>query len=361
MIKIIFGTLPAWVCLLWAIPYLRHYRQSDLARQQFTWFLGAACILYVSHAFYFNLGLNRWGEGIWMLASLTAYPFYYLYLRQLTIDKALSLRWLWVLSPGLTACILAWTGQTEIAQVFHKVSFALSVILVAVLGYRRLHYYDLKLQQAFADTDNYSVYQTRVVLICFVAASLCSSVINLLGKQYFYDSPWIVAIPSVIFAVLLYILCRISYRMTYVAMQLSEQLSYDAPTPTVVDASTTTEHLSPAVLHKIEQALDTLMNQQQLYLQPDIKLSDLAREIGTCRTYLSIYLNQTLGTDFSSYINQKRVEHAKQQLPQQAVHRSIDSFYRELGFASPRAFFFNFKKHTGMTPEEWIRQSKLTN
>lgn len=275
MFKIIFGTLPAWVCLAWAITHVPRYSAADLARKKLTWFLGAATLLYFSHAYYFNLGSNRWVEGVWLFASLASYPLYYLYIRQLTTEAAISRRWLMVLLPGVAVALLAWSGFIAEAQACHKICFGLSVLLVVVFGYLRLHAYDQRLAQAFANTDT----------------------------------------------------------------------------------EAQNELLSPAMAEKIGTSLHVLMTQRQLYLQPNVKLSDLAREIGTCRTYLSTYLNQTLGTDFSTYINQQRIEHAKQQLPLPATSQSIDSFYREFGFASPRAFFRNFKQYTGMTPDEWIKQN----
>lgn len=357
MFKIIFGTLPAWVCLAWAITHVPRYSAADLARKKLTWFLGAATLLYFSHAYYFNLGSNRWVEGVWLFASLASYPLYYLYIRQLTTETAISRRWLMVLLPGVAVALLAWSEFIAEAQACHKICFGLSVLLVVVFGYLRLHAYDQRLAQAFANTDTYSMQRIRVILICFVAASICSSVINVIGKQYFYDSEWLLAIPSVIFAVLLHVLFRTGYRLPYVAVMLSEQLANDAPKASTTDTEAQNESLSPAMAEKIGTQLHVLMTQRQLYLQPNVKLSDLAREIGTCRTYLSTYLNQTLGTDFSTYINQQRIEHAKQQLPLLATSQSIDSFYREFGFASPRAFFRNFKQYTGMTPDEWIKQN----
>lgn len=361
MIKLIFGTLPACVCLAWLVAQAPRYRAADQARRQLTWFLGAATLLYLCHAFYFNLGSNPWIEGAWMFASVSSYPLYYLYIHQLTSDSVLDRRWLGILVPGVIAALLSWSGLAAEAQMFHKVCFGLNVLLVVWFGYRRLHAYDQRLQLAYANTDTYSMRPVRVILTCFVAASVCSSLINVIGKQYFYDSEWVVVIPSLIFSVLLHVLFRTGFHMPYVAVLLSEQLADDAPEAEPVDVTAQSTPLSPAMVERIGSALDVLMTQHQLYLQPELNLSELAKEVGICRTYLSRYLNQTQNTTFSAYINQQRIAHAQQQLVAMPPTRTIASYFLEFGFASPRAFFRNFKLYTGMTPDEWIKLNQKSH
>ena len=56
------------------------------------------------------------------------------------------------------------------------------------------------------------------------------------------------------------------------------------------------------------------MQEERVWLNPHLTLSDLAMQVGTNRTYLSNYLNNTLRTTFYDYINGFRLQAALQQL-----------------------------------------------
>ena len=96
---------------------------------------------------------------------------------------------------------------------------------------------------------------------------------------------------------------------------------------------------------------------QQLYLQHDLTLQQLATTIGTNRTYLSSYFAQQ-GITYNAYINQLRIEHFER-LHAKAVALSRSVTAQELalesGFRSYSTFAAAFKKHKGISPAAWMR------
>lgn len=63
-------------------------------------------------------------------------------------------------------------------------------------------------------------------------------------------------------------------------------------------------------LSGLEKELNKLFIEEKLYLNPQLKLSDVARQVGTNRTYLSRFFNQEKQMTFFDYVNNLRVEHA---------------------------------------------------
>ncbi len=57
--------------------------------------------------------------------------------------------------------------------------------------------------------------------------------------------------------------------------------------------------------------IENLKTEEQLYLTNKLKINDVSKRLGLCRTYVSNYINQTHDCNFSDYINKLRVEHAK--------------------------------------------------
>lgn len=93
------------------------------------------------------------------------------------------------------------------------------------------------------------------------------------------------------------------------------------------------------------------LKENQYFLNKNLKITDMAQEMGTCRTYVSNYINKTYGCSFSDYVNQLRIDYAKQLLKNE--QEKLSSIADRSGFSSEQSFYRNFKKFVGMTPSEW--------
>ena len=350
MVKIFFGHIPFLICLGWLIVFAKCYRGADVAKRKLTWFVLVCTVLYYCHASFFTFGPEPHIETLWVLCSLSVYPLYYLYIRQLVGSSARPL-WYMILLPALLLSSYMALGEVEIGLKMHKVILALEVMLVCYFGWKELRCFDRKLRDVYSDTERYETRSVQNLLIALVATSLCSSVFNAIGKQYFRESEWLVIVPSLFFGSLLFLVCLIGYHYRYVAEELEEEMRDEQ------------ELLAQPVekekeADRISMALKKLMEEEKIYLQPDIKLSELALMVGTCRTYLSSYLNQQLGLSFSDYINSQRIEYAKRLLASEEDIRKIKHVAIVSGFSSEVSFYRNFKKFTTMTPEEWSEKNK---
>lgn len=99
-----------------------------------------------------------------------------------------------------------------------------------------------------------------------------------------------------------------------------------------------------------------LMDEQQPYLNPDLKIADVAKALGTNATYVSRCINAERGATFSQFVNVYRISHAQQLLRQQPDMK-IAALSTDSGFANETTFFRAFKALTGMTPREWMAQT----
>ena len=98
-----------------------------------------------------------------------------------------------------------------------------------------------------------------------------------------------------------------------------------------------------------------LMDERQLFRNSELKVQDVAAEIGTNVRYVTKSIKLSSNLTFTQFVNQYRVGYAKRLLRQQADRKIID-IYTEAGFASERSFFRIFKESTGMTTSEWLNQ-----
>ena len=101
-------------------------------------------------------------------------------------------------------------------------------------------------------------------------------------------------------------------------------------------------------------SLRTWMENEQPYLDPDLRLADLAAPLGIAERTLSQVLSDALGVTFYDYVNGYRVAAIKARLLDPASdHLTVLGVAMECGFSSKASFNRVFKKVTGTTPSEY--------
>ena len=104
------------------------------------------------------------------------------------------------------------------------------------------------------------------------------------------------------------------------------------------------------------QRICQLMEEEQLYLNSELKLSDVAKRLQSNNAYISSCINTLKGCSFSVFVNNYRIEHAKRLLREQPEAKVYEVCVAS-GFSTETSFFRAFKAHTGKTPTEWRQQN----
>ena len=68
--------------------------------------------------------------------------------------------------------------------------------------------------------------------------------------------------------------------------------------------------LTPEREHIMAAEIRKLMDEKMLFLQPNLKINDLAHMLNTNRNYIYNAINQGIGLSFAEYVNKKRIEYA---------------------------------------------------
>jgi len=102
----------------------------------------------------------------------------------------------------------------------------------------------------------------------------------------------------------------------------------------------------------INEQINILMEEEQLFCDYELKLSDLAERLSLTPHQLSQFLNENHNRSFPNFINTFRIEKAKKMLitnPDQ----SVISICFQVGFSSKSAFNAAFRKLMGQSPVEY--------
>ncbi len=103
---------------------------------------------------------------------------------------------------------------------------------------------------------------------------------------------------------------------------------------------------------ELMQRLVQLMEEQQLFLKPDLKVTDIASTLGTSRTVLSNCIKTHHNCTFPQFINTYRIAYA-QELMRNQPNLKMTEVYMASGFSSETSFYRIFKAITGTTPTDW--------
>lgn len=313
-------------------------------RNETTYFL-AALLLVISirvtksafFAFYDNISTSFIEIGL--LACLLIGPFLYLHVRSTTDKRYASWNWLVHILPTIIAMIFivqlfpyreyrhmwGWTrgGALGIGLYVIWFSYILLSIFLARLSFRKVFFRKYSPNNKDVWLVNV-IFGVLVVSIAYFTSGYTSYVVGALSFSFtFYIS------------ILLWIL-----RKGAVSVFFERQEKY------------ANRKIEGSEFEVISDRLNELFVVNELYKNSELKITDVAKEIGIVPNYLSQYLNEHLDKSFSTFINEYRVKAAERMLI--SDHSlSIEGIGIESGFKSNSTFYTAFKKVKGVTPGEY--------
>ena len=100
----------------------------------------------------------------------------------------------------------------------------------------------------------------------------------------------------------------------------------------------------------IGEEIVRVVDSEQLYLQPNLKISDLAQRLNTNREYIYRAINIGMGMSFADFINSQRIDYAAHLLENNS-DIPLSEVAHQAGFSSPSAFYRNWKRFKDRPPK----------
>ena len=105
---------------------------------------------------------------------------------------------------------------------------------------------------------------------------------------------------------------------------------------------------------ELAERIDALLEQTQLYLDPQLNVSQIASELDVNSAVVSLTINRYFGMSFRALINKYRIADVKTKLLDENNNASVISLALESGFNSEASFYRVFKASTGTTPKSFV-------
>lgn len=107
---------------------------------------------------------------------------------------------------------------------------------------------------------------------------------------------------------------------------------------------------------QLVEDLHKVLEEDKVFLRPDIHIDDVARMLGTNRTYVTRLMRQEYGLSFIEYVNIARIQYSQNLLYTSDL--TLDNIAEMSGFQSTSNYCRAFKRYIGQSPHTWLRDVK---
>jgi AraC-like DNA-binding protein len=149
-----------------------------------------------------------------------------------------------------------------------------------------------------------------------------------------------------------YSLLIVAFLFYYVSFGLMQ--SKDKTLPIKKSKHYKNSNLKSNLVGEYRKNLLRLMEDEKIYLDSNLSISDVANQLGIPRQYISEILNKHMDVSFQDFVNRYRVDEFVNKLRNdQNKHLTLFGIASEVGFNSKSSFNANFKKFKGLTPKQF--------
>lgn len=329
-------------------------------------------VLYACHFIFFHhiTSILPVTNTIYLACNLTVYPLYLIYIAHMTCEHVE--KWLYAtllfapLLSAISAILYALMSHSEIqyfiynvlytknyttdnplitAQIvlnfLSKLIFGAEIIMVFFVGRRYIKSYNQLVEKLYADTEEKQLHRMGVILWLFISISLFSFIFNIIGRQIFDETLWL-ALPSILFSILLFAIADAGYHQRFSVQDIKKAFAHAEEQQQAPDPQPESEPDDNSLAQRFVHIIDD----ERLFLQPNVQLQDICLRLGTNRTYLLEALSKDLQMTFSEYINRRRIAYAQEL---KATHPELSQAEIAIrsGYSATSSFYRNWKRYAG--------------
>lgn len=227
------------------------------------------------------------------------------------------------------------------------------------LGYllfvlRHLYAYRARLRDQFSNLDKLElrwIEWLMVFLVILWAAVALSLVKDNIGAGLWFSGEWVLVLTI---GLLLFLFIAAPVRAP--AEEMDTDMASDEQ-PQMSAEKYARSALSDEHARRLADRIEAAMRDTQLYLDANLSLAKLSKQVGGAPNLVSQTLNTELGSTFFDYVARWRIEASKPLVI--AGEASVLTIAMDVGFNSKSTFYKAFRKQTGMTPSAY-RQAHIT-
>lgn len=202
------------------------------------------------------------------------------------------------------------------------------------------------LKNEYSYQENINLHWLRGVTLLFFII-LCIWVVDCIYPSTLIDTIYILS--SLVGWM---VVCYFINRQELVIKEVIDSLPTETAEPLAPAAADgETEESDNERIQLLSEQLEKLFTVDKVYLEPRLRLVDLAQKLGTNRTYLSNFFNKERQTTFYEFVNGYRISHSENLLT--TTDYTLDVVAELSGFNSLSTFRRAFSVKNNCSPQEY--------
>ena len=334
-------------------------------------------ILFTGHFLSFNEVWHtfKYFDFLFITSIVAFYPFYYLYLYSAFNMNFIKAKFIVHFIPaiviGLVMLIISYTASwneyyeymqnnlngtplknttSKILSYLYKGSRAFHLIQIVIYNFLAIRFILKARKQMNNLFSNLDKYQLKYFYIANISFIICMSVpgvfVTILGRKPINTDIISYLVLCSLFTLLYIILAIVGLKQIPAKINIS---SKEDKTENKISLSNIEADFD---LNEIHQNLMNYFDKKKPWLQPDLNIWDVSKNIGSNRTYVSKVINEEIGCNFNQFVNGYRIEEAKKLLTKTPLI-PISEISELSGFGSVNSFIRIFKASELCTPNQY--------
>ncbi|GGE98838.1 hypothetical protein GCM10011518_05310 [Flavobacterium limi] len=303
-------------------------------------------------------------ELIGLLRFLTA-PFLYISIQYFTsLNKKIEKKNLWHFLPFVIFLVfrLPFFATGKNIEFSHETGRVVFFVLRTALPLQVIVYWSLsfaKLQQHLKNLKQFSASTEEIDLVWLKYFLLILLVIVIAWfNLVFFELKNLIEFTPLLYCVSIFFLAYFSLQQKEVFDFNNYEISDLSEIKT--DKKDNPKRVSENRLNELNGKLQLLINEEKVYLENDLSLPKLAQNLNASCNETSFLINELYKDNFYNFINKYRIEEAKRLLLSDKYNQlNVLGIAYESGFNSKTTFNTTFKKHTGMSPTEFVKANTV--
>ena len=222
-----------------------------------------------------------------------------------------------------------------------------------VISFLLIRKHQKRIQQFTSNTLGINLNWLEYIAVVLLCLMLIVTIFNLV----YYDAPLNLFMNGVIYLVVLFTAYHSLKQKEIFPVDEQERKDVIVFSEKASQNAVRRKIISDERLVEIKLQLNVLMLKEEPYLNSDLSLVNLAKQLKITSHQLSYVINNGFNENFYGFINGYRVEKAKKLLADKGSKKlSMVGVAFESGFNSKTAFNTTFKKITGQTPSAFKKK-----
>jgi len=373
MLRNIFLLTPIYVTLFWSIALAGNKVKHSVPRVFLSKFMFVPLIIYICHFLYFRPfpTIYPYFDILLQFASLIVFPMYHVYFRLLTVDEKFD----WIkhgryfipatlvsiayaiivfLAPKIEfrAWLYNQNAYPEMLQIqilnalrtLIRLTYLVQVIITVIGNYLLIKKYSVKAEQYYSYIREGKFNNVIALNHSILLMSVAAFVITALGREFLATHNVVLYVGWAVFSILLFIIGFLGLKQKPINPTIEPVVMISA----VIAIDDLSDILQQMILNKILNEFE----QNKIYLNYQLTIMDLAKIVGSNRTYISNLINQKYNQNFCSFVNNYRLIELET-IYQNNLQVSDEVLAKLSGFGSVVSMKRAISVKTGTTIGKW--------